>query len=1696
MVRVVAVLLALALHADAFQVAPRHRVTSRRKGYSTRPTGWGVALSAAGPVGRRKESLPFGPGRFGPGVFEGPSSLVDERGSCGVGFIAQPGKPPSHDVITRACGALGCMEHRGACAADGKSGDGSGILTDIPWALAEEDVPAVKEARAAGRPVGAGMIFMSRDADQVSAVKGVVEEAAEASGFSVLGWRAVPVDPSVLGEASAETVPTIEQVFVAPLERLVGEDPEDLTKLFEETARDDVSEEATASGASPLERALYLLRRRLRGITDERGFDQDWCYCCSFSSRTITYKGMVAAVDLPRFYKDLTNDKMVASFAIYHRRFSTNTMPKWPLAQPMRMLGHNGEINTLLGNVNWMRARASAQSNCDIGDILDRAGVEDGGDLLVECDTTFNVDLGPVVDTSFSDSANLDSIVELYHKSGRRLDEALMLTVPTAFENGRLSAGPQGEDAAVLDFHKFHSTLQEAWDGPALLVFSDGKMVGAKLDRNGLRPARVTQLKDGTVYMMSETGVVPLDEAEVVSKQRLGPGEMLTVDLVTGDLKTDAQVKREIAAQQPWDKRVKATQVQVPRLDPGSELEADEAEVLVRQAAFGWGTEDVGICVADMATSGIEATFSMGDDAPLSCLSNIPQTPYNYFRQRFAQVTNPPIDPLREGSVMSLNMALGKRGHVLNKMSQDGQTKLAVLESPVVNQKEMDWIATEAEGISTISLSTLYAKPDAAGDSDDPAGLREALKKLTDAAVVAVYEGKADVLVLSDKAPLDGSTLYVPPLVAVGAVHHALITAGLRMKTSLVVETGSCWTTHHLACLVGYGASAVHPYLAYDAVRAWHSSKKVQSDLGAGRLPADLTVGKALYNLRAGLEKGLLKILSKMGISLLSSYHGAQIFEALGVSGDLLELSFKGTPSRVGGLDTGDLGKELLALHARAFGDEAPSPMRLSDDGLVKPKASKEHHSNSPQLAKLLHKAVREKDTDSFREWSDTLQGRPLTALRDLLELAPSKATGRNPIDLDQVESVEAIMGRFCTGGMSLGALSRECHETLAMAMNRVGGKSNSGEGGEDKVRRFPLPEGDVDPKTGLSKTLPHLKIPHSVKDGDSASSKIKQVASGRFGVTPAYLVSGKQLEIKVAQGAKPGEGGQLPGPKVSGYIAEVRGSTPGVTLISPPPHHDIYSIEDLAQLIFDLKAVNPAAGVSVKLVAEPGIGTVAAGVAKANADVVQVSGHDGGTGASPLSSIKHAGSSWELGLAETHRTLVENGLRDKVCVRVDGGMRTGLDVIMGALLGGDEFGFGTVAMVAAGCVMARVCHLNTCPVGVTTQREDLRAKFPGTPEHVVNYLAFVAEEVRWYLASLGCKSLDELVGLGGELLQPKQDANPAKTKKLTTSFLTDLPTEGRGKQFKALTAAELQAGAVRANPANHWDHVFALSDASVQKCLEGKGGGSGATVEAQVINTDRAVGTVLSGEVARNFAEAGLPEGSEVTLKMTGSAGQSMGAFLSKGLLLRLEGEANDYVGKGMAGGLIAIVPPKVLTDQGWAAEDNYIVGNTVLYGATGGELFARGRAGERFAVRNSGATAVVEGTGDHCLEYMTNGAVAVLGPTGRNIGAGMTGGLGFFYDARPADWPEPGSGLAFSDSVNLAGVSVQRVVTSHGRDFLKQLVTKHHEETGSAKAKRLLDNWDEEVTKFWLVVPPSEKANPSVAEREETPAKEPALV
>ena len=1514
--------------------------------------------------------------------FQGQPWLVEERDACGVGFIAYQDGRTSHKIIKEALVGLGCMEHRGGCSADCDSGDGAGVMSAIPHGLLQSWFEEQKIDVPAAESYGVGMVFLPQKEEERKESKRFIEEVAAKQNLQVLGWREVPVKPEVLGVQAKQYQPHIEQVMVSSLEGLTGDE---------------------------LDRKLYVARSQVgKRLTDD-------FYVCSFSCRTIVYKGMVRSVILGDFYTDLTNPDYETTFAVYHRRFSTNTMPKWPFAQPMRLLGHNGEINTLLGNINWMSTR---ERNLQV------AGWSKE-DLEA---------LTPVVNTQNSDSYNLDSAMELLVRTGRSLPEAAMVLVPEAYKNQpELEQYPE-----ITDFYEYYSSLQEPWDGPALLVYSDGKTVGASLDRNGLRPARYTITKDGYIVVASETGVVEIPDSEVVEKGRLGPGQTIVVDLQTKEILRNWDIKQRVAKAKPYGEWVKQYRTTIEPQDSEGELQLDSDELIRQQTAFGYTAEDVEMIIQSMAIQGKEPTYCMGDDIPLAVFSNKAHLLYDYFKQRFAQVTNPPIDPLRESLVMSLSMQLGARGNLLDVKPEDARS--LKLESPILNNGELELIKNST--VKSETLSNLYEI------ATGPQGLEKAIADLCNKAAAAVEAG-AEIIILSDRANYKIGTeySYIPPLAAVGAVHHHLIDKGLRLKASLIVDTAQCWSTHHYACLVGYGASAVCPYLAWESVRQWWNNPKTQKLMKNEKIES-ISLEKAQQNYRKAVEAGLLKILSKMGISLLSSYHGAQIFEALGLGMDLVNLCFKGTTSRLGGLTIKELAQEVVTIHQRAFPELQNK--KLENLGFVAYRKGGEYHMNTPEMSKALHQAVKTKQYDHYELYKQYLQGRPATALRDLLDFK----SDRDCIALEEVESVESIVQRFCTGGMSLGSLSREAHETLAIAMNRIGGKSNSGEGGEDAVRFKVLD--DVDSE-GNSNTLPHLK---GLRNGDTASSAIKQVASGRFGVTPEYLMSAKQIEIKMAQGAKPGEGGQLPGKKVSEYIASLRRSKPGVTLISPPPHHDIYSIEDLAQLIHDLHQINPNAGVSVKLVAEIGIGTIAAGVAKANADVILISGHDGGTGASPLSSIKHAGVPWELGLTEVHRVLLGNQLRDRVTLRADGGLKTGWDVLMAALMGAEEYGFGSIAMIAEGCRMARVCHMNTCPVGVATQQEELRKRFTGIPEHVVNFFYFIAEETRSLLARLGYRSLKEVIGRTDLLIQ--QDAQLTKTEGINLDCLINLPDVKNDRSW-------LEHGGIHGN-GDVLDNDI-LSNKAIAEAIENQGA---TTQEFKIVNTDRSVGARISGAIASKYGNNGF-EG-ELTLNFQGYAGQSFGAFNLPGMAMILTGEANDYVGKGMHGGEIVIKPPATAT---YNTADSAIVGNTCLYGATGGTLYANGRAGERFAVRNSLGKAVIEGAGDHCCEYMTGGVVVVLGKVGRNVGAGMTGGIGYFLD----------EDNTFASKVNNEIVNAQPLASEGGKQQLKEMITAHVDKTGSQKGQEILNNWDSYVTKFWQVVPPSEADNIVVAITREKP-------
>nr|YP_009313044.1 Glutamate synthase [Dermonema virens]SCW21298.1 Glutamate synthase [Dermonema virens] len=1515
--------------------------------------------------------------------YAGQPSLLRERDACGVGFVAKPLVKPTHQLVVQALKCLNCMEHRGACSADRNTGDGAGITTEIPWDLFQGFYPANKKG------VGVAMVFFP--SSNYEHLQKLFEWVIKDEELEFLGWREVPVIEEVLGVQARETKPLIKQCFV----------------------------QAKNLEADHLEYTLYAIRKRIEKIVAQQNTSKSHeFYICSFSSRTIVYKGMLRSAVLGHFYQDLYNPKYRSSFAVYHRRFSTNTMPKWPLAQPMRFIAHNGEINTLLGNLNWMKSKESSFNHELLKSRLD--------------------DIKPIVNYENSDSANLDAATELLVSSGFSPEESLMILIPEAYRNQ-----PALKDFPdIINFYDYYSHLQEPWDGPALVVYTDGKSLGATLDRNGLRPARFCVTTDNLILVSSESGVIDIEDEKIKTRGRLGPGQMLSLDLTTGDLRDNWSLKNQIAQKRPYGLWLNKYRQSIPEKPYIAEAIKTDIDLMRFHTAFGYSNEDVELVIEHMASSAKEPTFCMGDDIPLAILSSSPHLLYDYFKQRFAQVTNPAIDPLRESLVMSLNITIGSKGDLLSPQSHTSTS--IQLDSPILNEKELKNLQSNV--LKSKKISTLYKKNSGYTDLSQP------IKEICEQALQFAREN-TEVLILTDFTDdLKEDELFIPPLLAVGCVHHYLIKNNIRQQVSLVVETAQCWNTHHFACLIGYGASAVCPYLAFQTARNWWNHPKTQKLMANGKI-SPLSIQEAQNNYRIAIKAGLLKILSKMGISLLSSYHGAQIFEILGLSNEIVDLAFKGTVSRVGGMNLQELSREVEQTYLKAF--HATLPKKLKNLGYVQYRPGAEYHVNNPEMSKMLHKAVRSKDIDLYEKYKLLLHDRPPTNFRDLLQIK----SNRNSISIDQVEPVENILERFCTGGMSLGALSRETHETLAIAMNRIGGKSNSGEGGEDPNRSKNIKLVD---DSGLSNDFPHLK---GLKQDDCANSAIKQIASGRFGVTPEYLMSGKQLEIKIAQGAKPGEGGQLPGKKVSPYIAQLRNCKPGVTLISPPPHHDIYSIEDLAQLIFDLHQVNPEAKVSVKLVAQMGIGTVAAGVAKGNADIIQISGHDGGTGASPLSSIKHAGGPWELGLTEVHQLLTENNLRNNIILRVDGGLRTGTDIILASLMGAQEFGFGTVAMIATGCVMARICHTNNCPVGVATQRKDLRNRYPGIPSDLVNFFIFIAEEVRSVLASLGYCSLTEIIGKV-DLLQVNKDVSVLKTANLKIDTLLKKPLNNYGFFKECLSTKPNSNGPVLDDEL--------LLDPGIVQAIQNH---SIVDKKVKIVNTNRSVGARIAGKLAKSYGNTGF-KGS-INLSFYGSAGQSYGAFLCQGMNFYLCGEANDYVGKGMNGGEIVIVPPPAVN---FMSNTQVIIGNTCLYGATGGYLFVSGQAGERFAVRNSVAQAVVEGVGDHACEYMTGGTIVVTGPAGRNIAAGMTGGLAYFLD----------EDSKLIDRVNHEIVKVQRIKTDEGENHLKNLLKMHLNRTNSKKSEEILSSWNRFKELFWQVVPPSEQnsplTNPEVSQSKST--------
>ena len=1467
-----------------------------------------------------------------------------ERDACGVGFVADVSGTRSHRVLVTGLQCVANLTHRGALDADGKSGDGAGVETQIPVKLFRRTLNELGVRLDDDDDLAIGMIFLPRDAADAQQAREIVDACITAEGLMVYGWRETPVDPAALGRAAAATQPAIMQVLVG-----------------RPTGLDELA----------YERLLYLARRLAERRVAEAGIND--FYIVSLSKRTIVYKGLMVAHQLPQFYLDLQDPEYETALCLFHQRYSTNTLPNWVLAQPFRVLAHNGEINTLQGNRNWTRAREAEIESAAWGK---RA-----------------TDLVPIIQPNGSDSANLDNVVEAVMLSGRDIRHTMMMLVPEAWEN------MPHMRKAWREFYEYHACLSEPWDGPASLAFTDGVFIGATLDRNGLRPARYQVTSDNLVIMGSEAGMVELDPATILEKGRLGPGQMIGVDTRERRFYHNDEIKDEFASHQPYGDWVKR---QLLHLDDYLEkrsrnVDPDGVNDLVRQQiAFGLTGEELAFVVKAMGEEGHEPNWSMGDDTALAVFAANANRPVSsYFKQKFAQVTNPPIDPLREELVMSLDTYLGRRRSLFEET--EPHARLLHLASPLMTDEELTQLRRMGEpAFHPVTLSVLV---DAAAG---PEGMEEGLKRLCCAAEQAIDDG-ATMLILSDRR-VNAERVAIPMLLAVGAVHHHLIDVGRRMKASIIAETGTARDTHQVAVLIGFGASAVNPYLTFETLRDLVTRNRIKG----------VEVGKAIAGYEASIDAGILKIMSKMGISAVSAYHAGQVFEAIGLSQDLLDRCFKGTVSRVGGVGLLDLARVALDLHAAAFG--APSP-RLREGGYYRFRRDGEYHAWNPEVIKAFHQARESGDYGDYKIYANLVYSRPPTTLRDLIEFRPDRPS----IPVEEIEPAAEIMHRFATSAMSLGALSPEAHETISVGMNRIGAKSNTGEGGEDARRFKPYP------------------------NGDSGNSTIKQVASARFGVTPAYLASAEQIEIKMAQGSKPGEGGQLPAHKVSAQIAALRHTLPGTPLISPPPHHDIYSIEDLAQLIYDLKQVNPRARVSVKLVAEEGVGTIAAGVAKAYADVVHISGHDGGTGASPMSSIKNAGAPWELGLAETQQVLVLNDLRGRVLLRADGGMKTGRDVVVAAMLGAEEYGFGTAAAVAVGCEMARQCHLNTCPTGVATQREDLRAKFTGKPEHVVNFFTSLAEEVRELLASLGYRCLDEIVGRRDLLRQVPGGDDPRLCQLDLSRVLAD-PDPAGERPHK------------RTQDRNDRPEV-ALDEQIIQDAAASLDERQPVKLEYAVRNVNRAVGTRLAGEVAYRYGDAGLPPRT-IDLHFSGSAGQSFGAFCINGLRLTLTGEANDYVGKGMAGGEIAIRQP---ADATYASHENTIVGNTVLYGATGGMFFAAGRAGERFAVRNSGAKAVIEGVGDHGCEYMTEGVVVILGDTGRNFGAGMSNGVAYVLD-ESRDLPK---------KLNPELVGMQQVTAAADVEILETMIRRHVDATGSARGREMLERWDDYLPLFWKVAP-----------------------
>jgi len=1518
-----------------------------------------------------------------------------ERDACGVGFVAHIKGKKSHNIILQGLQLLKNLTHRGAVGADPLAGDGAGILIQIPDAFLRKSCAAQGVTLPAAGDYGVGILFLPRDAAARAACEGVIADKIAAEGQTLLGWRDVPVDNSSLGESVKAVEPLVRQVFIG--------------------------RGAQCPDVDSFERKLFVIRKTaehaVRNLPGEQGRH---FYIPSLSTRTLVYKGMLLADQVGKYYLDLQDESAVSALALVHQRFSTNTFPTWDLAHPFRMIAHNGEINTLRGNMTWMTARQAAMSSNLLGEDLEK--------------------LWPLIVEGQSDSACLDNALELLVAGGYSLPHAMMLLIPEVWEGNLLLT----EERQA--FFEYHAALMEPWDGPAAVAFTDGRQIGVTLDRNGLRPARYLITDDDVAVMASEMGVLDIPQHKIVKKWRIQPGKMFLIDLQAGRIVDVIEMKQQLATAKPYRQWIETSRSLLEDL-PDAKSEAVRGENLLdTQQAFGYTQEDLKIILAPMASAGEEAIGSMGTDTALPVLSDKNKVLYGYFQQLFAQVTNPPIDPIREEIVMSLTSFVGPKPNLLDINATEPPLRLEVHQPVLSNEnlaKLRDIAALTQGRYKSLVLDITF--PVAAG----AAGCEAAIGALCAAAGQAVADG-CNVLILSDRS-VSRERVAIPALLACAGVHHHLVRAGLRTRTGLVVDTGSAREVHHFALLAGYGAEAVCPWLAFETIAAM-----------GDYLPAGLTGKDAGKRFIKAVDKGLLKVMSKMGISTYQSYCGSQIFEAIGLNANFIAQYFTGTATQIEGIGLQEIAEEAVRTHRSAFGNDPVLSDALEAGGEYAWRTRGEAHMWTPEsIAKLQH-ATRTNNAQTYKEYAALIndQSRQMKTLRGLFEIKPAGA----PVPLEEVEPAKEIVKRFVTGAMSLGSISTEAHTTLAVAMNRIGGKSNTGEGGEDAARYRTIKAGD-----SLAGIIGKGRIERDLvlQEGDSLRSRIKQVASGRFGVTAEYLTSADQIQIKMAQGAKPGEGGQLPGHKVSEYIAQLRFSVPGVGLISPPPHHDIYSIEDLAQLIHDLKNANPTASISVKLVSEVGVGTVAAGVSKAKADHIVVSGFDGGTGASPLSSIKHAGTPWELGLAETQQTLVLNKLRGRIALQVDGQLKTGRDVLIGALLGADEFGFATAPLVVEGCIMMRKCHLNTCPVGVATQDPELRKKFTGQPEHVVNYFFFLAEEVRELMAQMGIRKFDDLIGRS-DLLDVKQGIAHWKARGLDFGKIFHQP------EMPASVArrhAETQDHGLE----NALDHLLI---AQAKNALETQ---QPVVLTSPIRNVNRTVGTMLSHEVAKRYGQAGLPHDT-ITVKLAGTAGQSFGAFLAHGVSLELSGEGNDYVGKGLCGGRIVVMPPE---DCPIVAENNIIVGNTVLYGATSGECYFRGVAGERFAVRNSGATAVVEGIGDHGCEYMTGGIVIVLGQTGRNFAAGMSGGIAYVLDENDSFEQRCNQSMVELEPIPEAALDSEAgeeetpgsVHLNHlgkaDEQVLRGTIEKHLRYTGSARARLILDNWTEYLPKFVKVMP-----------------------